>query len=91
MSINSYEKILDNLSRIVERDDITPECRREISYEMIKIADKIAAKDIEDKNFKKTVMEIGEKIVTCMVFAVIGGLGAKYVMSSGGDNARDIL
>jgi len=47
----AYRKILDDLGEVFKREDITAEERDAISTKMIDIADKMAVKDSEGKNF----------------------------------------
>ncbi|MBQ6344099.1 MAG: hypothetical protein IJI41_13320 [Anaerolineaceae bacterium] len=45
-------KIIDSLSKSLEREDITPEERKQIMDMMFTISEKINAKNSENKNFK---------------------------------------
>lgn len=62
-TIAAYRKILDDLGEILKKEDISPEERNLISEKMITIADKIAAKDTENKNFIMNMFKYGLSIV----------------------------
>jgi hypothetical protein len=49
--IEAYKKILDDLGELLKKDDITSEERANITEKMVMIADRISAKDTENKAF----------------------------------------
>lgn len=71
-AIEAYRKILDDLSEVLKKDDISSEERAVITENMIAIADKISAKDTENKEFIEKVLKHGSHIVT--VALVLGGV-----------------
>ncbi len=60
---SAYKRILDDLGEILKRSDITPEERKYISNQMINIADKMAEKDTENKDFISYIIKSKEHIV----------------------------
>lgn len=66
-----YRKTIDTLAELVNRDDISPEERAEITRLMIEVADKMAAKDTENKEFLAWTIKAGGYLVLCLV--VVGG------------------
>lgn len=72
----AYRKILDDLGEILKREDITPEERESISIRMVEIADKMAAKDSENKSFLSWIVKNqnyiigGALILGCAILGV---------------------
>ena len=66
-----YRKTIDTLAELVSRDDISPEERAEITRQMIEVADKMAAKDTENKEFLAWTIKAGGYFILCLV--VVGG------------------
>lgn len=60
----AYRKILDDLGEILKRENITPEERDLISTRMIEVADKMAAKDSENKSFLSWIIKNKEYILS---------------------------
>lgn len=56
ITIESYRKILDELSLVLQKEEITVDERKYITEKMIEIADKISAKDTENKEFLERVI-----------------------------------
>ena len=75
----AYRKILDDLGEVLKREDITPEERDVISEKMIEIADKMAAKDSENKSFVSWITKNKEYIIGGVVVlgSTILGVGIK--------------
>ena len=95
ISIKAYEKVLDELSVLVERDDISSEDRKYFSDKMIEIADKIGKKDTEDKQFKAKILNnIGGIMFTTLVIGA-SLLGVKHLdavkINDVGDGAKKLL
>ena len=62
-TISAYRKILDDLGEILKKEDISAEERDSISDKMIMIADKIALKDTENKNFIAGLIKYGVPVI----------------------------
>ena len=75
----AYRKILDDLGEVLKREDITAEERDSISTKMIEIADKMAAKDSEGKNFLAWIVKNKEYVISgaLVLGAVILGVNIK--------------
>ena len=78
-TISAYRKILDDLGEILKRDDISIEERDSISNKMIMIADKIALKDTENKNFIAGIVKYSVPIIgsALVIGATILGINIK--------------
>ncbi|WP_049690842.1 hypothetical protein [Anaerococcus jeddahensis] len=77
-SINAYSKILDDLGILLHKEELTFEEKKYITEQMVSIADKISAKDTENKKF------INNKIgYVSMAFMAVVGVG---VLILGGGN-----
>ena len=78
-TISAYRKILDDLGEILKKDDISAEERDSISDKMITIADKIALKDTENKNFIAGIVKYGAPIIgaALIIGATILGVNIK--------------
>lgn len=61
--IKSYIKILDDLGELLNKEAITSEERIQITEQMISIADRISAKDTENKDFLKGLIKIGIPVI----------------------------
>lgn len=77
--INAYKKILDDLGEILKRENITEVERERITKNMIDIADRIAAKDTEEKKFLEKIYKYGVSVIggTLILGAVILGVNVK--------------
>lgn len=58
-AIKSYRKVLDELSVLLQKDETSIDERKYITEQMIVIADKIAAKDTENKEFLEKIIKYG--------------------------------
>ena len=78
-AINAYKKILDDLGEVLKRNDITPEERQQITQSMIDVADRISAKDTENKKWLEKVYKCGASIIggALILGAVILGVNVK--------------
>ena len=78
-TISAYRKILDDLGEILKKDDISAEERDCISDKMITIADKIALKDTENKNFIAGIVKYGAPIIggALIIGATILGVNSR--------------
>ena len=70
--IKGYQTILDALAKRIEKEDITEIERKLIIEDMIVVADKIAAADLQNKKFL-------EKMGTKLLWAV--GIGFATILS----------
>ncbi|HHJ9075892.1 TPA: hypothetical protein ACQQBA_001728 [Streptococcus mutans] len=66
-AIEAYRKVLDELSVLLQKEETSVDERKYITEQMIATADKIAAKDTENKEFL-------EKIIKCGSYVVLGAL-----------------
>jgi len=75
----AYRKILDDLGEVFKREDITAEERDAISTKMIDIADKMAVKDSEGKNFLAWIVKNKEYVIggVLILGSVILGVNIK--------------
>lgn len=62
-AILAYKKILDDLGEFLKKDTITAEERVQITEQMITVADRIAAKDTENKDFLNGIIKYGIPII----------------------------
>jgi hypothetical protein len=61
--IEAYKKILDDLGELLKKETITAEERLHITEQMITVADRISAKDTENKQFLKGIIKYGVPII----------------------------
>ena len=78
-SISAYRKILDDLGEVLKKDEITAEERDSISNKMIMVADKIALKDTENKDFIAGLVKYGVPVLASalVIGATILGVNIK--------------
>lgn len=78
-SIEAYKKILNDLGELLKKDNISSEERTAITDKMIEIADKIALKDTENKNFLSNIMKYNNYVSwgALLLGAVILGVNVK--------------
>lgn len=65
--VAAYNGILDSLQELLLREDLSPEERAFVTERMIFVADKLAAKDTENKEFLVDLFKYG----TCLIGLVI--------------------
>lgn len=70
-SIEAYKMILESHRDRLTKGDITSEEREKITREMIEVADKIAAKDTENKKFLKDLFNKGTYVIMGVI--LLGG------------------
>jgi len=77
--IKAYKKILDDLGELLKKDTITAEERVQITEQMITIADRISAKDTENKDFLNGIInhEINIIVGALVLGPVILGVNVK--------------
>lgn len=80
-AIGAYKKILDDLGELLKKDAITAEERTQITKQMIDMADRISAKDTENKEFLSGITKYGGHIIVSALVlgAVILGVNVKGV------------
>lgn len=78
-AIEAYKLILDSLSEVLKKEDISSEERDAITDKMILVADKISAKDTENKEFINNILKYGTPIIGGILIlgAAILGVNAK--------------
>ena len=78
-AIEAYKTVLSSLGGLLEKDNITEEERASITEKMIEVADKISAKDSENKVFIQNLIKYGSSILggALVLGAVILGVNAK--------------
>lgn len=78
-AVEAYKEILNDLGEVLKKDDISPEERATITDKMIEIADKIASKDTENKNFISNIMKCTTSVIggVLLLGAVILGVNVK--------------
>lgn len=77
-AVTAYKKILEDLSNVLERKDVSAEEREQITIKMIDIADKIAEKDTENKEFLKEVLHYGTTVICGVVLLGVVILGVRF-------------
>lgn len=77
--IRAYTKILDDLGEILKKETITAEERAHITEQMITVADRISAKDTENKEFLNGIIKYGVPIIggALVLGAAILGVNVK--------------
>ena len=78
-AIEAYKTVLSSLGDLLERENITEEERTSITEKMIEVADKISAKDTENKVFIQNLIKYGSSVLggALVLGAVILGVNAK--------------
>jgi hypothetical protein len=78
-AIEAYKKILDDLGELLKNDTITAEERLQITEQMITVADRISAKDTENKDFLNGIIKYGVPIIggALVLGAAILGVNVK--------------
>ena len=72
LSIEAYMQILNELKIILEKEDIDEYEKKYIVEKMIEVADKIALKDTEGKEYKKDVLKtIGGVMAATIAIGII--------------------
>lgn len=73
--VQAYMMVLDELGELLKQKDISENAKLEITDKMIAVADKIAIKDTETKQFLADILKVGGTIVggTLILGAVILG------------------
>lgn len=79
--IEAYKKILDDLGDLLKKETITAEERDHLTEQMISVADRISAKDTENKDFLNGIIKYGFPIIggALVLGAVILGVNVKGV------------
>ena len=76
-AIMAYKSILKSLNEALERDDTSSEEQEWITNKMIDVADKIAAKDTENKAFLERMYQRGTTIIGMALLFGLALLGVK--------------
>lgn len=76
-TIDSYRVILDSLSELLQKEELSFDERIYITEKMIYVGDEISKKDTENKIFLKHIHEITGKIVVFTIMIMAGVLGLK--------------
>ncbi len=78
-SIKAYQTILEQLGELLKNPELTPEDQEKITDKMILVADRIAAKDTEFKQFIGGVVKVGAPIIggVLLLGAAILGVNTK--------------
>ncbi|MGF7146373.1 hypothetical protein HNQ56_004841 [Anaerotaenia torta] len=78
-AIDDYKKILDDLGELLKKDTITAEERVQITEQMITVADRILAKDTENRDFLSGIIKYGVPIIgnALVLGAAILGMNVK--------------
>lgn len=78
-AIEAYKKILDDLGELLKKNSTTAEERAQITEQMITVADRISAKDTENKHFLNDIIKYGVPIIggALVLGAAILGVNVK--------------
>ena len=77
-AVSAYKQILDSLENSLKDDKLTTDEKIKIADKMIEVADKISAKDTEQKDFFKDVLKYKEYLIWGVL--ILGGaiLGVSF-------------
>ncbi|WP_089610380.1 hypothetical protein [Dehalobacterium formicoaceticum] len=77
--IGAYKKTLDDLGELLKKDTITADERAKITEQMITVADRISAKDTENKEFYNGIIKYGVHVIggALVLGAAILGVNVK--------------
>lgn len=80
-AILAYRKILDDLGGVLKKEELTPEERNRITEQMLEVADRISAKDTENKQFIDNLVKYGTQLTAgaLLLGAVILGVNVKGI------------
>jgi len=80
-AINAYKLILESLSELLKKEDLSCEEREYITEKMVEVADKIAQKDTENKAFLMGILKLGASVIggVALLGAAILGVNVKGV------------
>lgn len=80
-AILAYRKILDDLGEVLKKEELTPEERNHITEQMLEVADRISAKDTENKQFIDNLVIYGTQLTAgaLLLGAVILGINVKGI------------
>ena len=78
-SVEAYKQVLDELSSLLKREDISIEDRKYFANKMIEVADKIGLKDTEGKTFKGKLLNTVGGVVLGALLIGASVLGVKYL------------
>jgi len=82
-SIEAYKQVIDELSVMLKRDDLSVEDRKYFADKMIEVADKIGLKDTEGKAFRGKLLNSFGGVILGVLMIGAGILGAKYIDNNG--------
>lgn len=74
--VQAYQKILDSLEGLLKKDNLTAEEQHIITLQMIEVADKMADKDSENKQFLSGIMKYGSTVIAGALVIGAAILGA---------------
>ena len=80
-AIMAYKKILDDLGEVLTKEEVTPLERSRIIEQMLEVADRISAKDTENKQFIYNLVKYGTQLTAgaLLLGAVILGVNVKGI------------
>ena len=65
--VAAYKSALDSLQELLKRDDLSAEDRKYITKQMLSIADKLADKDTENKQFLSGMLKYGFSLLGLII------------------------
>lgn len=74
-AIETYKIVLESIKEQLKEDEISPELRIKLNEQMIEIADKVAAKDTENKKWLSGIHKAGTAIIGIALIAGAAILG----------------
>lgn len=80
-AIMAYKKILDDLGEVLKKEEVTPLERSRIIEQMLEVADRISAKDTENKQFIYNLVKYGTQLTAgaLLLGAAILGVNVKGI------------
>lgn len=96
-AVDAYKMILNDLSENLKKGTFTFEEKQRITEQMIYVADRISAKDTENKEFLKKIFKYGAitvgvlagaAVVLGLCFLAAGGSGGSLESDGGGGSSK---
>ena len=91
-SVNEmYNRVMDNLEKMLNKENLSFEEQKFILEQMKEVADKVDKKDTEHKNFLLKALAISGTVAAGIVVSLVSAIGSNILGGSGnGNNGFDI-